>query len=372
MGKTGELAETRRRWSALLTGDPQGVRLEFVQNGDTLVAIEADGALLVRARGGPIHPMGRLSSFQASVVPGWRAVIPAERHRAMLAGLREAEFPFGRTAETLVPDELPSYVTLEHRSGERATMIAFQRSVEADLALGRVVAELQRLASVVKAGPPTHRLPNPELDEWRAIGDSHAMRDDVVPEPTAEARGRAQASVERFYAEELAPLLRRVEAMHEHLAARSEQPRATSPPGLEGPLVAQPPRPEVPLVAPAEPRATRASTTCTFASKTTRAAAGPRPPPPAGAGRGARRGSGAAPPAAAARGARAAAGGRIPRALRDADAAELWTFDPEMIPFYCPSCGACFAAREWNIHERSACCVDGVCPGGHRRGMRSD
>lgn len=373
MRKTDDLAETRRRWASFLADEPERLRIEYVQHAETVVAIAADGALLVRARGGPIYHMGRLSSFKTKLVPAWRAVIPVARHRAILAGLREAEFPVGRTEQMLVPDELPSHVTVEHRSGPRASMSAFHHSVEEDLALGRVVAELRGLAHVVKAGPPTHRLRNPELDEWRSITDRAAGFEGLEPEPTAEARAMAQAAVDRFYAETLELQLRRVTEMHAFVAARREQLRALDPPRREAPRT---PQPEAPRVAPTpqrtSPPVVPTPETRTFLCEATLEPAGTLSLHPSGARTGELRLSGFAPTGDAIRRITPGEWEHVATAMRYGNLRELFAFDPELIPFYCASCHGCYAAPEWKLHERSASSVDGVCPQGHRRVMRSD
>ncbi len=50
----------------------------------------------------------------------------------------------------------------------------------------------------------------------------------------------------------------------------------------------------------------------------------------------------------------------------------LWRHDRELAPFFCPDCGACYAASVWQAHHLSATRVDGVCPSGHRRRLCAD
>ncbi len=208
-------AETPHAWAALLRNAVSGARVSFDKSASTVVAVSGDGVVLVRDRGGPVFHMGRLSSYRTRLVRAWRVRIPSARHAVMIAELIEAEFPFGRVESMPVPDEIFSSITVTHRTGQQATMSALHRAVVGDVALHRLVVELDGICQAVRSGPPTERLANPELHEWDRL-DASAGRapDDLVPSPTADAAARAQASVDAFYAEQLEERLREVESLH--------------------------------------------------------------------------------------------------------------------------------------------------------------
>lgn len=54
------------------------------------------------------------------------------------------------------------------------------------------------------------------------------------------------------------------------------------------------------------------------------------------------------------------------------DVRALWQHDRELAPFFCPGCGACYAANVWQARHDSATSVDGICPQGHRRRLCAD
>ncbi|MFO0742572.1 MAG: hypothetical protein U0270_42255 [Labilithrix sp.] len=361
-------AESTHAWATLLRDDARGARVTYVHRAEMVIAVESDGKVLVRDRGGPVFHMGRLWSYRTRVVRAWRVRIPSTRHAAMIASLIEAEFPIGRVDAMPVPDELFSSITVSHRTGDEASMGALHRAVVGDIALHRLVTELDGIGQAVKGGPPTERLENPELHEWDRL-DASAGRapDDLVPRPTADAMTRAQASVDAFYAQQLDERLRYVEGMH---------PRRTSAVTTEPrPIVHSPPQPLVvgePVVA-GRPVAAREpherpEVTCTFSCARTSAAAGVLTLSPDGT----LALTGFSPTGNVTRRIEDEEWSLIAGALADEDTSEICDFDPEMIPFYCSSCDSCYAASEWKIYERSASSLDGVCPQGHRRGLRTD
>jgi len=333
-----ELDELRDAWAVLLRDDPEGVRIELCAHQETIAGVDPDGRLVVRKRGGPIHYMGSVSNFMAAVVPAWRAQIAPPRHRAMLDHLRAAAFPVGLGADgTFVPDEIPSVITLEHRSGRRATMLATHNAVEGNRDLAYVVGELGALATLLASKPPTARLPNPELDEWSKLTNVLEVPDEVAaPKPTADAARAAQAAVDGFYAQRWAE-------QRAHIAARYD---ARPPP------------------APSE-------LACSFPCVTTRAVAGTLTLR-AGPVRVTLRLSGFKPTGDFERTVTPAERARVEAALRDGDARALYGVDPELVPFFCARCGLCYAASEWKTYDVSAASVDGVCPRGHRQPLRSD
>lgn len=346
MSADEDLEALRRQWAELLARDPGGARLSYVKSASMEIAVDGDGALLVRERGGPIFHMGRLSSFEKATLPAWRASIAPERHRALVAGLVDARFPIGDENAMPVPDELPSYVTVEHRSGERATMSAYHRALQADLALHCIVAELDGLSQALKVGPPTERMANPERDEWATVKNRAPFAlDETGPEPPADAKARAKQAVERFYAEQFEARIRQVASLHGPRTKRTEPARHDAP------------RP--------------ANVTCTFTCRNTRQPAGTvsfRGEPSGGV----LALAGFRPTGNVERRVTYFEGEAARAALVASDAQPLWKLDPEIVPFYCPTCGASYAADQWKLQEPSASRLDGTCPWGHARSLRAD
>jgi hypothetical protein len=65
---------------------------------------------------------------------------------------------------------------------------------------------------------------------------------------------------------------------------------------------------------------------------------------------------------------------RLHRALVAQDAGAVWALDPELAPFYCPTCGASYCGehwQRWDVFDDDAPglrdCIRGRCPQGHER-----
>jgi hypothetical protein len=370
-----ELEALQRQWAELLRDEAMAVRLEYSQSGSTLIQLDSDGSLLVREHGGPMYHMGRLLNAEEPNVRAWRATIAPERHGILLASLREAGFPCGGDGYMLVPDEHPSSVTLQHSSGTRATMSAVHAAVRANVALHRVITELDGVCGALKKCPPTELLPNQERGLWRRLKEE-TLRFVVAglnPEPSSEARERAQQAVERFYAERTTRDAQPIPRAHHDAAVpipsiggvvvQSERSPPDDPPSPRGSASGQASREE--------------ETTSVFTCRKTGLAAGtvalrlPHPPE-ASPSHGWLVLSGFAPTGNAEWRVVPDDFSALRAALVAGDARALWKRDPEIVPFFCPTCGACYAATSWQVTDVSASRVDGVCPDGHRRRLRVD
>lgn len=202
--------EDVQSWAKLLRENPSAfIELQHARSHVTIV--EPDGTVTTRTRGGPIHSMGHLDNFELKTVRVARARVPLARHRAMIAGLVDASFPEGKGPDHLVPDEIPSFLTLRHPAGT-ASMSANHSALQANLPLRLVFAELEGLTTVLKSGPATGSLDNPEREEWARVRDRPPIALDEGGTVAPDAGARAQKAVEAFYAQHFDALCKRLRA----------------------------------------------------------------------------------------------------------------------------------------------------------------
>lgn len=198
-------------WAKLLRARPTAT-IELQRAREHVTVVEPDGTVSTRTRGGPIHYMGHLDNFELKTVRVARARLPVARHRAMIEGLIEASFPEGKGDDYLVPDEIPSYISLRHGS-EGASISATHRALQANLPLHLVFAELEGLTTALSAAPATDFIENPEREEWTRVRDRPPMALGESGSVAPDAGARAQKAVDAFYAQHFDTLCKRIRAL---------------------------------------------------------------------------------------------------------------------------------------------------------------
>lgn len=349
-------------WAARFGDAVDSPTLVYARHGDQRLELASDGSLLVREDGGPRRDRGQLLNFASSTVRAWKVRVPAERHAALVAGLRAAltakvsdadggsQRVGGLPAPSLAMDEVPSSLYVHHLDGQKIGMEVTSNLLELSAPLLAICTELDALCLALVACRETHSLPNPELDEW----PEEARRS--LPQPSRWQRGVAWAR----------DALGVTEAPREDSGARAAAQAAIDA-YYDGPSFAalgqlRPVR---------HPGADFEPVSFIALCSRTGAQAGALDLRPEGSsgwlsltsflptGNVGRRVEG--PQLAAAR-----------EALAVGDLRALFRIDPEIVPFYCPACDAPFAASQWRLEQRSASSVAGTCPSGHRRSLCAD
>jgi hypothetical protein len=304
--------------------------------GEWRIEVDADAHVFVRQLGGPVFYFGHATNVEAPRVSAWRARLPAARREALIAGFEEARSTMDGNP-LLVPEERASVLRL----GSAGLLVA-HRSLEANAALDRVVAELSGLAAALRGCPSMERLANPERDQWRGLppNERRAGPDAPAPDPTAGAL--AQSAVDRFYTERLDAVLAQV----------ASRPR---------------PRPASALDEPPPPLEDASHTFTCRATSLPAATIALSLTPRSGGGSLAL--SGFAPAGDVTARVNEKELPAIHRRLVAGDARSLWRHDDGLVPFYCSQCDASYAAPQWQIYETSPTRIEGMCPAGHRRRM---
>jgi hypothetical protein len=301
--------------------------------GDWVIELVPAGDILVRQCGGARFHIALGHTPERPTVSAWRARIPKARWPEIVASLEEAR-AVKDGASVALPDEQDSSISL---SLGGLTLCARQSALGSNAPLSRVAAELAGVATALRAGPPTDTLPNPDPSNDVIFNNPFRPMGPDAPEPPPGASERAQAAVDRFYAESLDALLASV-------MARPRPAAAASPPRME-------------------------DVEYTFMCKQTSVPAG-TVALRLGPGENELEVSDFATLTGVTMRLLPSDVSTVHRQLVAGDARSIWQRNEKLVPFYCPQCDACYAARLWKIFNTSPMRVEGTCPLEHRRRMR--
>lgn len=347
-------ADGQGDWATLFGERIDALTLVYARNGEQRIELASDGTLTVREDGGPRRDRGQLLNFVSATVRAWRGHVPAERHAALVGGLRAAlaeNASSGVPAPSLAMDEVPSSLYVHHPNGRRLGARVPGDLLQGSMSLRTACAELNALCHLIVACRETHSLPNPELDQWpedarHSIPQPSRLQRSVAwarsalgaKEPAvrvdAGARVALQAALDAYYRGPAFAALGQLQPAPFARASPGQASFVALCSRTGGPVGTLTLRPE-------GSSGWLSLTGFTPTGNVGRRIEGPE-----------------------------VLAVRV--ALGAGDLRTLFRVDPEIVPFYCPVCDAAFAASQWQLEQRSATSVAGTCPTGHRRSLCAD
>lgn len=152
----------RALWADYIRREPEAIRIEVESGGRyVVVSFEKHSEVIARDYGGAIYHMGQQIRWPSETVRAWRSSSRPDLHAHILETLVELGFP-EVPLEPLYPGERPSGITLRHRNGASASIMAPSRFYRSSPALQQIEREIDAICYATQTTPSTHTVPNPD------------------------------------------------------------------------------------------------------------------------------------------------------------------------------------------------------------------
>ncbi|MEO1270658.1 MAG: hypothetical protein AAFX99_21430 [Myxococcota bacterium] len=182
-------AEAQRdHWRRLCREDAEAIRIAYGDGGRSLeMTLTSDGAVEVRAYGGPIYRMGAPMNTRSATVKVWLGQAdPSDLHAQVLRALMEGPFPVSDQWYSPYPGEGPNRFRL-HYGDEVAEMGTLSRMRDAHPSLKEVESALSYLGYRLSQEPASKTMANPDTDDWDTMdrpGPRWPLTRPIDPVPT--------------------------------------------------------------------------------------------------------------------------------------------------------------------------------------------